>query len=347
MARGWRMARPQDNLELLPISDGGDGFGETLGNLLRAKVQHTRTVDAAHRDCIANWWWEPKSKTAIIESATIIGLAMLPPAKFHPFELDTFGLGAVIRAATDKGARSCIIGIGGSATNDGGFGLARSLGWKFFDKIGTEIQQWTKLHSAVQLRAPKRRRWFKQLTVAVDVRNPLLGIRGATRVYGPQKGLRPSEFPIAEKNLRHLAKLTETASGKTFARTPGAGAAGGLGFGLMNFLGAAVEPGFELFATCARLEERLRAAELIITGEGRLDASTLMGKGVGQLARLAKRQKIPCLGLAGEIADHNQIKRLFTAAHALTDLTRAEEAKRNAARWLELVVERAARDFPT
>ena len=139
IARGWRKARPQDALDLLPMSDGGDGFGEVISRLLAAKVQTIKTVDAAHRPCLAKWWWEPKTKTAIVESATVIGLAMLPSKQFHPFDLDTFGMAAVLRAAAAKGARRCLIGIGGSATNDAGFGLARGLGWEFLDPDGLHI----------------------------------------------------------------------------------------------------------------------------------------------------------------------------------------------------------------
>jgi len=131
----------------------------------------------AHRSARARWWWEPKSRTAIIESAEVIGLAK--HRGFHPFELDTFGLGAVIRAAAVKGARRCLIGIGGSATNDGGFGVARALGWKFLDAQGEPITSWTRLHTLVELLPPQKQRWFAELIVAVDVRNPLLGARAA------------------------------------------------------------------------------------------------------------------------------------------------------------------------
>src|SRR5258706_15927467 len=160
IARGWRKARPADSLDLLPMTDGGDGFGEALSDLLDATAQTTRTVDAAHRPCVARWWFEPKTKTAIIESATIIGLAMLPPKRFHPFQLDTFGMGAVIQAASAAGARRCLLGIGGSATNDGGFGLARALGWEFRDAQGELIGQWTDLSRVKQIYAPRKRPWF-------------------------------------------------------------------------------------------------------------------------------------------------------------------------------------------
>src|SRR5882724_4740191 len=345
MARGWRKSRPQDKLDLLPMTDGGDGFGEITGGLLRAKVRTVATVDAAHRPCRAQWWWEPQSKTAVIESAGVIGLAGLPPKKFHPFELDTFGLGAVVRAAIKKGAARCLIGIGGSATNDAGFGLARALGWNFLDRRGNPITRWTQLHSLATVRPPRRTRWFGQLIVAVDVRNPLLGPRGCSRVYGPQKGLTSKDFPHAEACLRRLAAVLDQRLHRGHAREPGAGAAGGLGFGLACFLGAQLRPGFELFARKAKLNERLRRADLVITGEGAMDASTFMGKGAGEIARRCLKLKIPCIALAGEITGRHRTG-LFAAEHSLTELTSGEKARRRPAYWLERLAARAARDWP-
>src|SRR3954463_2679591 len=133
IARGWKQIRPDDDLELLPMSDGGDGFGLLLSHLLNAQKERIKTVDAAHRPCEAKWWWHAPTRTAIIESALVVGLAQLPPGKYHPFELDTRGLGEVLLAANAKGAKRCVVGIGGSATNDGGFGMAAALGWQFFD----------------------------------------------------------------------------------------------------------------------------------------------------------------------------------------------------------------------
>src|SRR6266850_644353 len=134
IAAGWRRSRPDDKLDLLPMSDGGDGFGEVMSQLIGAGSQTTRTVDAAHKQCGAVWWWRAKTRSAIIESARVIGLAQLPAGKYHPFELDTQGLGNLLKAVAKKGARSCLVGVGGSATNDGGFGMARALGWQFFNK---------------------------------------------------------------------------------------------------------------------------------------------------------------------------------------------------------------------
>ena len=342
IAHGWRAARPEDELGLLPMSDGGDGFGEVLGELLGAKIQKTKTINAAHRSCVASWWWKSKSKTAIIESANVIGLALLRPEKFHPFELDTFGLGAVIRAAVKKGARRCIIGIGGSATNDGGFGLARALGWKFFNRTGKEMTRWTQLHALADIRTPEKTRWFDELIVAVDVQNPLLGARGATRVYGPQKGLRAEEFNVAEKNLRRLAQVVGKTFDKNFARVPGAGAAGGLGFGLLAFAGARLERGFDLLARLARLENKLRGAEWVVTGEGCIDSSTFMGKGVGEMARRCRERKIPCIALAGIISEPRHGKNFFDEADALTDLTSFKNANLQPATWLARLAEKVA-----
>lgn len=345
IARGWRKARPNDVIEQLPMSDGGDGFGEVMGLLLGAEVQKVKTVDAAHRPCEASWWWEPMTKTAVIESANVIGIAMLPPGEFHPFELDTFGLGAVIRAAAAKDARRCIIGIGGSATNDGGFGMARALGWEFWDKDDAPIERWTELNRLARISSSNSTRYFDELIVAVDVQNHLLGIRGATRIYGPQKGLRPEDLKKAEECLRTLVAVECGATSRfwwrwqTLANEAGAGAAGGLGYGLMTFLGARPESGFSLFASVANLSGHLRKADLVITGEGRIDKSTTMGKGVGFIALECSGKNIPCIAFAGSIAAPNRAK-LFTEAHALGDGTTI--AKVDHALALERLVEKVA-----
>jgi len=375
LARGWRRTRPRDRLKLLPMSDGGDGFGAVMSQLLGAEKQVTRTVDAAHRPCRAVWFWEQKSKTAIIETSRVIGLAMLPPGKFHPFELDTFGLGAVLAAAATKGAEHFLIGLGGSATNDGGFGLARALDWRFLDAQDTPLERWTQLVELEHIepcssrrRAADRRsdlstngRPFPPLPwgegrgegegraqkicirVAVDVQNPLLGTHGATRVYGPQKGLRGADLDLAEKCLRRVAAVTERDLQTSFAKFPGAGAAGGLGFGLAAFCGAQLEPGFALFARHAQLEEKLKGAHLVLTGEGSLDKSSFMGKGVGELARWCQRLDVPCICFAGVQEAGLPTRNEFRGTIALTELTGQPDAKRRAAFWLEQAAKRAAR----
>jgi glycerate kinase len=342
IACGWSSTRPSDIVELLPMSDGGDGFGIVLGALLQAETRVTKTVDAAHRPIAAEWWWEPKSATAVIEAARVNGLAQLPRGKFHPFELDTFGLGEVIKDAVNTGAKRCVMGIGGSATNDGGFGVARALGWEFFNTKSAALDRWTDLHSLSQIKIPQRERWFEEFSVAVDVNNPLLGTTGCARVYGPQKGLKETDFEFAERCLGTLAGIAQQELHLTTATTPGAGAAGGLGFGLATFLGAKLEPGFALFAQLANLHSHLATADLVVTGEGAIDEQTLMGKGVGELALLCRQAGKPCVGLAGVVTDEQKARTLFMNVHSMVKVTTSEEAHANAAKWLEEIARRAA-----
>jgi len=342
MARGWQSGRGGDALELLPMSDGGDGFGVVLSRLLGAGMRTTKTVDAAHRPLTAEWWWEPKTATAIFEAARINGLAQLPRGKYHPFELDTFGLGAVLQDAMHAGARRCVMGIGGSATNDGGFGVIRALGWKFFNAQRAPLDRWTDLHTLSLIKIPPLDHCFEDFSVAVDVNNPLLGPNGCTRVYGPQKGLVEADFDFAERCLGALAGIAQQELHLNTVTEPGAGAAGGLGFGLRTFLGAKLKPGFELFAQLSQLTAHIEKADLILTGEGAIDEQTLMGKGVGELAALCHKMRKRCVGLAGIVTDAHKARQLFTDVHSMVAVTSADEAKANASHWLEEIARRAA-----
>ena len=350
ISRGWLQARPQDRLELLPMSDGGDGFGEVLGRLLKVEERTLSTLHAAHTPLQAKWWWDPGTSTAIIESARIIGLALLPSRKFHPFDLDTFGLGAALQAAADIGARHCLMGIGGSATNDGGFGVARALGWQFLDEYEQPIEQWRQLASLRSIRPPVPQKKLAELLVAVDVQNPLLGAAGASRIYGPQKGLRPEDFAHAEKCLSQLAEVVKSDLHIDAAAEPGTGAAGGLGFGLRCFFKARFDSGFDIFARYARLPERIRTAHLVITGEGAIDASTLMGKGVGEIAKLCHQAGVPCIGLAGTFRRSEWMEQTgqqyFTQVFGMSpDLTTPELAMRDAGFWLPRLAADVARKW--
>lgn len=333
MARGWRAVRPADKLKLLPMSDGGDGFGEVLSGLMGAERRQVQTCDAAHRPCTAKWWWHARSKTAVLDSAAVVGLAMLPPGRYHPFELDTLGLGQVLGAAFKLRPRRCLIGLGGSATNDAGFGLAKALGWRFLDASQKPIERWVDLAILDELLPPTGPRAKVELVVAVDVQNPLLGRQGATRIYGPQKGLGPKDLVVAERALRKLALAVKKLHGLDLAQLPGAGAAGGLGFGFSGFLGGKLESGFELFAREAELEKKMRGVDLVISGEGTIDRSTAMGKGAGCVAALARKLRIPCIGLAGVLGSGKGLA--FTRVAALTELTTVQRAKAEPARWLQ------------
>jgi glycerate 2-kinase len=341
IARGWHRAHPGDRLELSPMSDGGDGFGAILSAALEASPRTSRSVDAAGRPCRVSWWCQTQQRTAIIESARVIGLAMLPAGKYHPFQLDTTGLGHLLNAVARRQCSTCLIGIGGSATNDGGFGLARAMGWRFLDPNGLPIERWPDLVRLRTLLAPSDIPNL-EIVVATDVRNPLLGPHGASRIYGPQKGLRPQDQPVAEAALRRLARIAHEHLGIDHSIRPGAGAAGGLGFGLMAFLNARPEAGFDLFARYTRLEDQLDQADLVITGEGAVDNSSLMGKGVGEIARHCQRRKLPCVALGGVTRDLPRLRRRFTHVAALTDLTTSAEALSQPARWLTRLTQQIA-----
>jgi glycerate kinase len=324
---GWLKARPQDQLSTIAMSDGGDGFGEVMAEALLAEKRVSRTINAAHLPCRSPWFYRADRKLAIIESARVIGLAMLPPGKFHPFELDTTGLARVLLDALEAGAEHVIIGIGGSATNDAGFGMARGLGFKFYTADATEITQWTALNLLDRITKPENN-LFKgvKVEVAVDVRNPLLGPTGCSRVYGPQKGLKVADYECAEGALDQLVKVVGKSLGKKVADKPGAGAAGGLGYGLMAFLGAKAVSGFELFAEAVDLERHVKEADVVVTAEGCIDASSEMGKGTGALVKLCRKLKKPVIGLAGHVASPLAANRTFFRTGALTLLVDRAEA---------------------
>lgn len=334
IARGWKAARPEDGLTQLPISDGGDGFGALMAGALGADSLTIETQDASHAPTNAPCWIDCNSGTAIVESANILGLAMLPAEKRRPIALNSHGLGIVLRDERFANCRQSIIGIGGSATNDGGFGMARELGWRFENDRGNPICDWVDLVNLKKIH-PSKTNLSGEIIVAVDVQNPLLGPNGCTRVYGPQKGLWEEDIPRAEAALMQLAEVWEAQMGEDVASLPGAGAAGGLGFGLRCFAGAKIRSGFKIFAEAAGLDALLREADVVVTGEGAMDRQTVMGKGVGELAKRARANGCRCVGLAGMVEDRPALAEVLDDCRALTDLTTVAEGQVNAARWLE------------
>jgi glycerate kinase len=326
------------------MSDGGDGFGPVMAGALGLEEQLVDVVNAAGQARPAAWWFDSESGQAVVETAQSNGLALLPRGRFHPFGLDTCGVGQLLLAAGQSGAAHCLTGIGGSATNDGGFGMARALGWVFRDESGKVIEQWTRLDGLALIESPTSRAW-PSLKVASDVQNRLLGVDGATWVYGPQKGMRPEDFAKADACLGRLATVTAETLGSDFSLTPGSGAAGGLGFGLMAFAGATIESGFEVFAKATDLEAKVGQADFVVTAEGAIDEQTLMGKGTGQVAVFCRRLGKPSIGLAGQLAlrqsEVEPGKRLFWRLAALVpDLACESEAMANAASHLEQLAKR-------
>ena len=344
ISQGWCKIRPNDVIKTLPMCDGGDGFAEVLAQYTAAKKFSAVTVDAAHNRLSAPWWYDANNNTAIIETAKILGLSMHPEGKYHPFQIDSRGLGIILNKIASKGVRRAHIGLGGSSINDGAYGMARAIGWQFLDRKRNVIDKWTDLRSLVFLNSPAKPVQFDEIIAASDVQNPLLGRYGASCIYGPQKGLLNNEIPIAERALRRFSQVVAETIGEDFSKQPGAGAAGGLGFGLMAFLGAKTQSGFEIFANYSNLKNHLQWADMVVTGEGQIDASTFMGKCVGRLTVLANQQGIPCIGLCGRKSGNigsNKIQ-LLNHVHCLDELTTLSEAKSKSKYWLGILAARAA-----
>lgn len=344
IARGWKRAHPNDELSLLPMSDGGDGFNEVMSELIGAVRVSSRVWNAAHEPVDATWGWSERERVAIIETAQANGLALLPSGKFHPFQLDTYGVGQLLKAAVEQGATTVIAGIGGSATNDAGFGMARALAFRFLTETGKEIESWTDLTELAAIEQPQEKLPLEKLLIACDVQNPLLGAQGATRIYGPQKGMRPEDFASADRAFERLVAVVKRDLGVTAEQEPGTGAAGGLGYGLRVFLDGRFEPGFSIFSRYARLEEKIGSADLVITAEGSIDAQSQMGKGTGAVAEACVRLEKRCLGLAGHLPERIGAPFAFTWG-IVPDLASMEEAKSRAGFWLEELACKAAREF--
>lgn len=242
----------------------------------------------------------------------------------------------MIRHAAQHGAREIIVGLGGSATNDGGFGMARALGYRFFSETSELVDGPEELIALTKIVPPDEMR-LPQILAAVDVRNPLLGDRGATRVFGPQKGASPDQLKLLERALATLSQVVARDLGVDFRDAPGAGAAGGLGFGLMSFCGAKMRWGFDIVAEAIQLRDKIRGADVVITGEGRLDAQTLEGKGPARVAEIARESNKPVFAIVGEAdeAGAAMFTRVLPLVRGSVDRTTAIE------RASELIRERA------
>lgn len=289
---------PAATFDLCPIADGGEGTALALTTSMGGAWLACPTVDAHGRPVAAGFGWVAASATAVMEMSAASGLALVSDIKLNPIQASTLGTGQLLLAAGQQGARRILIGIGGSATNDGGLGVALALGYQFKRAGQAFTPTLATLLEADELVRPPALPAL-DLIVACDVDNPLLGPRGATRVYGPQKGV--TDFAWFEQRLAHLADLARAANSVDYRDVPGAGAAGGLGFGLMAFLGGRLVSGFDMVATQVGLAARIAAADLVITGEGRLDAQSLEGKGPVGVARLARQQGKKIVGLAGSV----------------------------------------------
>lgn len=306
-----RQSIPGVECDSCPIADGGEGTVEAVVTAQKGEWCEVATFDAQNRPVTARYGQirAGGNLEAVMEMSAASGLAMVSDRPLDPATASTYGTGLMLQDAIDRRVNRIVIGIGGSATNDAGIGMAAALGFRFLDAAGSAltpiIQNMDKLAKidCTELWMPP------EILVACDVNNPLLGPYGCTRIYGPQKGVKDFEF--FESRLQHLADIAKRDLGVDHRNVPGAGAAGGLGFGLMTFCEAKLTSGFDLIADIVRLRDRIAAADLVITGEGRLDAQTLHGKGPMGVAEMARTLGKPVAAFAGAIEAEDQLRTRF------------------------------------
>ena len=295
---------PDCKVVQLPVADGGEGTVETLTAALGGQSVATVVHDPLGRLITARYGWIAQEQTALIEMAAASGLPLLPLEERNPWLTSTYGTGELIRNALERGCHKFLIAIGGSATNDGGMGLLQALGFRFLDAEGKELpgcggslQQIQQIDSSGVLVDLAQ----CQFTVACDVTNPFYGPTGAAYVFAPQKGADAEMVEALDQGLRHFAQLIHTTQGIAIDQLAGAGAAGGLGGGLVAFLNARLTPGIEMVLDALRFDTQITGADLIITGEGKLDAQTCMGKTPLGILRRAQQQGIPVVALGGAV----------------------------------------------
>lgn len=306
MRRGLSKVFTEAAFELLPIADGGEGTVDALVCATKGRLMHTRVSDPLGRPITAAWGILGDGGTAVIEMAAASGLPLLAPKERNPLVTTTYGTGELIRAALDQGAQKIILGIGGSATNDGGAGMLSALGFEFLDAAGQPLAPGgaalAKL-CAIKTDHVDPRLATLDIAVACDVDNPLCGPRGASHIYGPQKGATPALVSHLDAALAHYAKVAEQATGRRIADCAGAGAAGGLGAGLLFFTPAKLKPGIELVLETIDFDKALAGASLVFTGEGRTDAQTAFGKAPVGVAKAAARYNLPVICLSGGLGE--------------------------------------------
>ncbi|HBG95311.1 MAG TPA: glycerate kinase [Chromatiaceae bacterium] len=306
MAAGVVRAVPDAELVQIPVADGGDGLADVVTHALGARPKRFRVAGPRFDPLDAELAWLPDTQTAVIEMALASGLALLAETERDPMRTTTLGTGELMRHALDLGARTLVVGIGGSATNDGGIGMAAALGYRFLDRagepvdpVGGHLAQIDRIDAAeVDARLADVR-----VEAICDVDNPLIGTQGAARVYAPQKGADAQQVALLDTGLAHLADVIARDLGIDTRDLPGAGAAGGLGAGLLAFCGAALRPGADVVLDLVGLERHLAGADLVLTAEGRIDGQTRFGKAPGAVAAHAARLGVPCIAIAGSVGD--------------------------------------------
>ncbi|WP_461613418.1 glycerate kinase family protein [Clostridium sp. Marseille-QA1073] len=342
----------------IPMADGGEGTLEALVEATNGEIYDVEVMSPLMEKITAQFGILGNSNTAIIEMASASGIMLVPKEKRNPLITTTYGTGQLIKAALDKGVNHLIIGIGGSATNDGGAGMITALGAKLLDDNGRELDvgggELYKLHKIDISNLDSR---IKDLTVEVacDVKNPLIGPEGASQIFGPQKGATKEMVEILDRSLEHYAKKIKEQLEVDISTTPGAGAAGGLGGGLLAFLNGELRSGIDLVIHHTGLEEKIKNSNYVITGEGSVDGQTIFGKTPVGVSKIAKKYNVPAIVVAGRIGNDiapiydEGVVSIFSILQEVTTLEKAlEDGKENLEKTLEniarlLVLNKAGR----
>lgn len=306
-AKGIREVLPQCQVVCLPVSDGGEGILDALLQAIGGQYISCPAHDPLMRPLTAPYGISADKQTAIIEMAAASGLTLVSPQERNPLRTTTYGTGEQIRHALSQGCRHVLLGLGGSATNDAGLGMLQALGYVFKDKNGQKIGpmrgEWLERIARIDTSNVPQEVKEAQFTAACDVNNPFLGLSGAAHVFAPQKGAGPTDVAKLEKGMNHIAELIRLNTGTDISAMPGAGAAGGMGGALAAFLHASLKPGIQLLLNTLHFAEMIQDASLIITGEGKADRQTLMGKVPAGILHEARQQEIPVWLLAGVVDD--------------------------------------------
>jgi len=308
--QGAREIFPEAEIVKIPMADGGDGTVQCLINATGGEILREKVTGPLGDEVLASYGILGDKKTAVIEMAEASGLTLVPENKRNPLITTTYGTGQLIKAALDQGCRKMIIGIGGSATNDGGAGMVQALGVKLLDREGKKIGFGggeLKKINRIDISNLDNRLSDTKTLVASDVNNPLCGPKGASRIYGPQKGATPEIIEELDESLAHFAEIIKKDLNKDIKNMLGAGAAGGLGASLMAFLDAELRPGIEIMIEVVKLEQAIKDADLVITGEGKIDSQTIYGKAPIGVAKIAKKYNIPVIAVAAIIGDDADI----------------------------------------
>lgn len=301
---GILAAKPDAEVIVKPLADGGEGTTDALIEGMNGERIDLTVTGPMHTPVDAYYGYLKDTNTAVMEMASAAGITLVPDSEKNPLLATSYGVGEMINDAIQRGCRNFIIGIGGSVTNDGGIGMLKALGVRFLDENGEDAGEGGQaLAKVARIDVSSMNPLLKEchIQVACDVNNPLCGENGSTYVYGPQKGVTEDMKKTLDEAMAHFARVTSETLENDYMNTPGAGAAGGLGYAFLAYTGAALTPGIELILDAVGLEEELSGADVVVTGEGRLDFQTAMGKAPVGVARLAKKYNAKVIAFAGSV----------------------------------------------